>query len=69
MTTIYPEFKDIEKGDTRESEISIKTDKNEINVKETFCDKFLFIHRVIVAIAMFLLFIVFIVMVCLNSNN
>lgn len=66
MTTIYPEFKDIEKCETRETEISIKTDKNEINVKETFCDKFIFIHKVIVSIAMFLLFIVFIVMVVIT---
>jgi hypothetical protein len=61
MTSIYPEFKDIESGEeTRPSDFVI------VNVNETFCDKFIFIYKFIIAIMMFLLLIGFIVMVIIT---
>lgn len=58
MTSIYPEFKDIESGEIRSSEI--------VNVNKTFCDKFIFIYNVINAILMFLLLIGIVVIVIIT---
>lgn len=61
MTSIYPEFKDIKSGEeNRPSELII------INTNETFCDKFIFVYKVIIAILMFILLIGIIVMVIIT---
>jgi uncharacterized membrane protein len=57
MNSIHPVFNDIEKCETRTSEFVI--------VKETFCDNFLFVHKII-TILLFLLFIGVIVIIIIT---
>lgn len=56
--SIYPEFIDIEKGEnTRTNELVA------IYTTETYCDKFMFIHKIITSIVMGLLIIGLIIII------